>query len=312
MMIKGAFVALLLSATAPAQSWPKKLTPSADASKYSQSKDAPFTYFSASYKIVSFKNHGAEELTDFIRCAEAVPLALKSLPLPLYDPPKDAKGVIQIVPNEELYQQVGGAKNTAGFYDGRKEKVIIHWAHFKKNTTATTLLQEPAFDLVIHELTHLAMHGLMWKAEPWFTEGVAEYLAAAHTGKGNFDFTKIDQALRARVESHREPNLIKTPVLGIETLLKLSSKDWLQRTATLTPWQTLEAYNASLLLVHYAFHGGSERRLIVKKHLETLKELSGRREPFPRLFAQTEAAKIEQAIQSYWKTRGLRLEFRPN
>ena len=303
------FFALLFSGVAFGQTWPEKLTPGPNAAKYSRSEDTPFSYLSHSYKVISFKDHDAAVITDFIRCAESVSLALQAIPLPLYDPPGDSKGLIQIVANEELYREAGGAKNTAGFYDGRQKKVIIQWSHFKNNTN---LLQAPGFDLVIHELTHLGMHGMMWKTEPWFTEGVAEYLAAAHTGKGKFDFTEIDQAIRARVRSHSKPGLQRIPILGINSLLKLTSKDWLTRTATLAPWQTLEAYNASLLLVHYAFHGGSERRLQAHAYLETLKAISKEKTPRPKLFALKEADKIERALQGYWKNRGLRLEFSSN
>ncbi|MFT6862908.1 MAG: hypothetical protein ACJAVK_001469 [Akkermansiaceae bacterium] len=305
--------ALLFSGVALAKTWPEKLAPGPNAAKYSHSGDTPFTYLSTSYKVISFKDHDPLVLADFMRCAESVSLALQAIPLPLYDPPPgNSKGIIQIVANEERYRDAGGAKNTAGFYDGRQAKVIIQWSHFKNSASATRPFQEPAFDLLIHELTHLGMHGLMWKAEPWFTEGVAEYLAAAHTDKGNFDFTEIEQVVRARIESHRKPGLLKTPVLGINSLLKLTSKDWLERTATLTPWQTLEAYNTSLLLVHYVFHGSSERRRQVQKHLETLKAISKKKTPRPKLFALKEAAQIERALQGYWKNRGLRLAFSAN
>lgn len=307
--VNNLLILALLSGSALAQTWPRKVTPSSDLPKYSLSEDQPFSYQTSSYQIDSFKDLDASVLIDFIRCAEAVPAALKALPLPLFHPSKDAKGSIQLFANEALYLEAGGAKNTAGYYDGKEARVLIQWNHFQRSTGENTLKPDPAFDLVIHELTHLGMHRLMWKAEPWFTEGVAEYLAAAHTGKGHFDFTRIDQAIRARVERHHHPDLQKVPLLKISSLLKLTSKDWLERTATLDPWKTLEAYNTSLLLIHYAFHGGMERRNQVRQYLETLEPILDRRVPRPFLFEATEGEKIERALQGYWKTRGLTLEF---
>lgn len=296
--------------SASAQTWPKKISPPAGAGKYSVTAGAGrFVYQTKSHQIVTFKKHGHTLMTNFTRCLESVPLAIKKLPVPLYAPPKENKGQVLLAPDEGSYLDAGGAKNTAGFYDGRSSRVIINWGQFRNDTVETRVIQDPAFDLVIHELTHLSMHELMWKCDPWLTEGIAEYMAAAHTGRGDFDFTRIEQAILKRVEKHTKFGANYSDVLSITDLVSLSSRAWLERTGNLEPWEALKAYNCALLLTHYCFHGGSERLESTRKHFEALHLVKSRRQQIPRLFSTKEATKIESAIAAYWRKRGLKITF---
>ena len=188
-----------------------------------------FVYQTKSFQIVTFKKHDHALMTDFTKCLESVPQALQKIPVPLYAPSKKQKGQLLMVGRDEDYLAAGGAKNTAGYYDGAKNQIIINWPHFRNNTTQTRILQEPAFDLIVHELTHLLMHNLMWKCEPWIIEGIAEYMAASHLGKGNFSFTQIDQAICKRIKKHTKSRTVDTTVLGINPLISLTSKAWLER-----------------------------------------------------------------------------------
>jgi len=158
------------------QTWLKKIHPPAGAGKYSITPEAGrFVYQTKSFRIVTFKKHDHTLMTDFTKCLESIPLALQNIPVPLYAPSKKQKGQLLIVGHNADYLAAGGAENTAGYYDGTKNQTLINWTHFRNNTTPTRVLQEPAFDLIIHELTHLSMHNLMWKCQPWLTEGNAEW-----------------------------------------------------------------------------------------------------------------------------------------
>ena len=292
------------------QTWLKKIHPPAGAGKYSITPEAGrFVYQTKSFRIVTFKKHDHTLMTDFTKCLESVPLALQNIPVPLYAPSKKQKGQLLILEHDADYLAAGGAKNTAGYYDGVKNRTLINWTHFRKNKTQTRLLQEPAFDLIIHELTHLSMHNLMWKCQPWLTEGIAEYMAASHVGRGTFDFSRIDHSIHKRIEKHTKPGSISSEVLGIRPLLSLSSKGWLERTAKVDAWEALKAYNSALLLSHYCLHGGAERLKKTRQHFEALHMIQTNRQKVPHLITVDKAKTIEIAIADYWKKRGLRVKF---
>ena len=198
------FIFLGLLGNLTGQTWLKKIHPQAGTGKYSITPEAGrFVYQTKSFQIVTFKKHDHNLMTDFTKCLESVPLALRNIPVPLYAPSRTQKGQLLILEHDADYLAAGGAKNTAGYYDGVKNRTLINWTHFRKNKTQTRLLQEPAFDLIIHELTHLSMHNLMWRCQPWLSEGIAEYMAASHVGRGNFDFSQMDLAIRKRIEKHQ-------------------------------------------------------------------------------------------------------------
>ena len=292
------------------QTWLKKVHPPAGAGKYSMTPEAGrFVYQTESFRIVTFKKHDHTLMTEFTRCLESVPLALQNIPVPLYAPSKKQKGQLLIVGHDADYLAAGGAKNTAGYYDGAKNRTLINWTHFRNNTNQTRLLQKPAFDLIIHELTHLSMHNLMWKCQPWLSEGIAEYMAASHVGRGNFDFSHMDHAIRKRIEKHTKPGSTSSTVIGIRPLLSLSSKGWLNRTANIDAWEALKAYNCALLLSHYCLHGGTGRLKKTRKHFEALHTIQTTIQEKPRLILEDDAKAIEISIAEYWKRRGLRVSF---
>ena len=292
------------------QTWLKKIYPPPGAGKYFiKSEAGKFIYQTNSFRIVTFKRHDHTLMTDFTKCLESFPLALRNIPVPLYAPSKKQKGQLLIVGHNEDYLAAGGAKNTAGYYDGAKNQTIINWTHFNNDTTPTRILQEPAFDLIIHELTHLSMHNLIWKCQPWLIEGIAEYMAASHIGRGNFDFSRIDHAIRKRIEKHTKPGSISSTALGIRPLISLSSKAWLKRTAEVDAWEALKAYNGALLLSHYYLNGGTERLNKTRQHFEALHTIQTNIQEKPRLILENDAKKIEISIAEYWKKRGLRIKF---
>mgnify|MGYP002628103028 CR=1 FL=1 len=89
----------------------------------------------------------------------------------------------------------------------------------------------------------------------------------------------------------------------------LAVRDWHTRTENLPPGEALQSYTSSLLLTHYAFHGGAERRKEVRSYLEALDKVSFVHKEKPRLFSPADAMEIESKIKTYWKLKGLRLGF---
>ena len=107
------------------QTWLKKIHPTNGAGKYFITPEAGrFIYQTNSFRIVTFKRHDHTLMTDFTKCLESVPLALRNIAVPLYAPSKKQKGQVLIVGHNEDYLAAGGAENTAGYYDGSKTEPL--------------------------------------------------------------------------------------------------------------------------------------------------------------------------------------------
>jgi len=306
---KAIFVAIL-SAHLPARDWPKFHTPIVPKVEVVASPDKLHRFATANYRIESSEPLGRPLLNKFAQTAESVAWVLKSLPLPLYAPPPGAKPLIVITSHEEAYLKAGGAKGTAGYYNGTLERVIIQWEYFRAKPEKTRLIPEANYDLIVHELTHLGMHQFLSLSRPWLTEGVAEYLTAAHTFQGQFDFTNLDRSIRGRLTRNSPPGQKTISALNLKSTLEMDARSWHRMTVTKEPFETLDAYKSALLLTHFYFHGGDERRAKMKAHLDQLFQITRLTKNLPTLVAQQEIPDIQEKLTRYWATQGLRLAWK--
>lgn len=269
-----------------------------------------FAYESASFRLYSDDAIEPQRLTEFATVIESVPRLLQALPLPLWAPPKGDKPRIILCRDALHYQSRGGPLGSMGFYNGRQQRVLIRADIFLNPPTArpTRLLPKPNQELLVHELTHLGMHDLLWRTSPWFFEGIAEYLAAAHTGGGNYDFSNIATAIRDRIRLHLPPDAqhrINLPAL--QTVLTTTSRDWIEGSKHAEGHTAYRPYAASLLLIHYTLHG-KERRAALETYLRNAAEYRDRRLPLPRLKVGP-TSDIEQRLTDFWTPRGLPIQF---
>ncbi|MFT6181222.1 MAG: hypothetical protein ACJAQT_004593 [Akkermansiaceae bacterium] len=294
-----------------AQEWPKTFTPAANSARIElvSKDDESFHYKTESYQINSAIELEVSLLKNFASSAESVAAVIQKIPLPLFSPLKKGNAVIEITADAEAYGKAGGAPGTAGYYDGRSGRVVVQWSLLNRRPVNSDLLHRPAFDLLVHELTHQSMSKLLWKMEPWLVEGTAEYLSAAHLAKGRFNFVRIEAHIRDHLRNRTPSKGGKVPAMSIKKLLALSSRDWLTRTAQLPPDEALHSYTTALLLTHYAFHGGDERRKVTRLYLEALEKITQHRDEKPVLFPPTEAPKIESQLKAFWAHKGLQLNF---
>lgn len=294
------------------QDWPRSFQPTAGASGIKKVADnsAGHRYSTSSYRIQSAVELDSALLNNFALSAESVAVVMKKIPLPLFAPSDNGKPLIEIAADEKSYRTAGGASGTAGYYDGRRGRVIVRWDQLNRNPSNSKLIPRPAFDLLVHELTHLCMGQLIWKMEPWLVEGTAEYFSAAHLTKGRFDFTRIESHIRDHIRKLTPPKDQQVQVMKIAKLLGMTQRDWLDRTAKLPPEEVLQSYTSSLLLTHYVFHGGVDRRNLVRSYLETLQKIKFTHEEKPKLFQKSQAPDIETKLKAFWSKKGLNLQFR--
>lgn len=307
---------LIFTVFAEAQNWPKNFTPGSAEAKYQDlgQEAGLFRYRTKHYRIESDTALNARLLHDFAKSIESVAIVLERIPLPLTWPPEEDLPKIKICATEESFIAVGGTKNAAGYYDGRRKQVLILKDQFlPPQGDQTQLTSRPNFSILVHELVHLRMHGYLPRTKPWFYEGVAEYLAAAHGNggrPGEFDFIKMEQKIRQRIKRHSDPSSEKTIITNLTSLIRKNSHAWHQYVSTKDHYELLEPYSGSLLLAHYFFHGGTERLAEVREYLHAAKLVQHRDDERPNLIPINQAKKIEQLLTQYWDSRGLKLLFK--
>lgn len=299
-------LALVLTLLSGARDWPTSFEPAAGTGRTTRVADSAHRWRSRSFDVISFRAHSPEILAALVTSAESVPDVLKVLPLPLLAPPEDGPAVIRIHPDEKSYLGGGGAPGTAGFYDARNRTVLLQWDFLFDRQPPRGDLPEPRFDMVIHELTHLSMHRLIPRVEVWISEGIAEYLAAAHVGKGHYRFDHIEKSIASRIRSRHPQSRTSHHLPPLSVLLEASPQDWLAETAHIPASEVMESYDAALLLVHFCFHGGAKRREELNHHLK----VAHQRTPATPLLPTIKAPAIEQSLVSFWQKRGLKLTFR--
>ncbi len=305
-----AILLILLSCSlALGQSWPQSFQPTLPIHR--EARILPWNgmahrYQSQHFLIESPEKMNPTQLRGFTQTIESVPVILKRFPLALFSPPRKGRPQVRIFNDDESFLKAGGHIGAAGVYDGRKQHVILRGKFFFSETGRA----RPNHDLLIHELTHLCMHEHLWKYDTWFHEGVAEYLAAAHTHEGSFRFNRIDVRIKDHLRAHLPPSQSHTQVTALADLVGLSSDGWRERVSKLPPAEVLEAYSSALLLIHYHFHGGEERLEIVKTYLTKIATVKNTQTPLPKLITPEEARQVQGRLERFWKPRGLRLRFR--
>jgi hypothetical protein len=257
------------------------------------------------FRIESDVPLAEESLTQFAQVMESTAWVVKHHELPLYAPPQQRAGV-KILGRDEDFRSQGGPELAAGYYDGPRKHVLLR---------ASSLVRQPAGGvrravshdeaLVIHELVHLNMHGVLHGLPQWFVEGIAEYFSSAHRGAGRFDFSNPDAAIRDYLRARGNPREATVRLVKIPEIAALGDLEWIAYLEKLPESERIAAYGSALLLTHYHLHGGKARIDWLRECLSTPPPRRGRRLAVPVI--ETEG--VEQAIGRYWKSRGLTPEF---
>jgi hypothetical protein len=260
------------------------------------------------FEIVSDAPLKRDQAARFSQVMDTVPLAISRLPLPLLAPPEGEPPRIQIITRESDYEKAGGAPGSAGCYDSRGPRLLVH-RRFLLNSPAranSRLGPAPDQDLLVHELGHLCMHRYLGRTPQWFAEGACEYLASLHHADGRFSFRGVDGRIRDHIRRHANRNDPTTPVTAVKHLVGLSGPEWSRFSNKLAAEHAYRHYATALLLFHYHLNGGADRRDDTRKRLEI--SLIQRR-PATRWIDPMEIPGIEKSMARYWKPRGLQLRF---
>lgn len=247
-------------------------------------------------------------MREFAQVMESVPRLFQSLSIPLWAPPKGEKAVIRICKDETSFVAAGGPPGAAGYYYGRQAKVLVRGDVLLNppQGKATQLAVPPDGDLLVHELCHLAMHQHGY-LPPWLGEGVAEYFSSCHLGKGSYQFSdscrRIPQHIRKFYPVENYPVLRLPPLSEVTSR---ESREWVKANDQAEPEDRYRPYAVSLLLAHYYLEGGVERRRELSQYFqETLTNRSRKN----RNLLATVPVGLEEKLTSFWKPRGLLIQF---
>ena len=277
-----------------------------------------FIYQTAHFELRSPTVLSQHNLSHFATTAESVPNVLARLPLPLLGMPKDAtgndtRGKVLIYPNEESFLRAGGTHGAAGYYSGRKQAIMLRADTFLSPPprAGSKLPPKANYDLLVHEFTHLCMHRNLGRLPVWFTEGTAEYIAAAHENKGAYQFSNITSNIRKHILKNLPLDKECVILPGIAETMSLTHRTWKERIETGSAEDHYRSYATSLLIIHTLFHGGDKRLTTTKNFLEQIHARKRHSDPIPVLTPPSDRIKLQEMIVKYWKPRGLRLKFSP-
>ena len=317
-MLRFLCLLVLLAAPLPAQQstpvqpgpWPREFKARPAELKISgDTPDGTQIVTTRHFRMIAETRIGRQDLARFARVVESVPQLIRTHPLPLWAPHQKDVVEITLCKDEASFVRAGGDEGAVGWWDGRRGQVLIRADYFlaPPQPGNSRLQARPDQGLLVHELVHMAMSGLLWRLPPWFSEGVAEYFSVCHQGDGWYLFRDLESLIRDHLRHAISRNKVgeKFHLIPVATILNLDHQGWLKTSQNQFNGNAYLPYATALLLVHYHFHGGADRRAITKAHLSGLPKRSTTTPAFP-----TEPANvIEKRLIKYWSSRGLQLVF---
>ena len=306
--------------------WPTSWKPSAQAKIIVAQKgngNQPYTYHTQNYELHSLTALNTQQLQAFANITESIPHVLKRLPMPLLGMPEGRRAKVLIYPDEDSFIAAGGVPGAAGYYNGRMKAILLRADSFLTPASGrgSRLPPKADYSLLVHEFTHLCMHNILGYLPPWFSEGTAEYITAAHQSKGVYQFSNPSSSIRKRIRKALPNDKDEIILPSISETMALSHKQWGERIKKGQPNDLYRSYATSLLIVHTLFHGGEKRREATRTFLKTQQQRPHRMDQetrivYPRwdeaeaiLISPEERKKLQQRIIEYWRPRGLRLKF---
>ena len=271
----------------------------------------PYIYHTKHFELRSPDALSQRHLQKFATVAESVPRVLAKFPLPLLGMPEGGRAKVLIFPDEESFVKNGGAYGAAGYYSGRKQAIMLRADTFLQppSPASSRLPPKADYDLLVHEFVHLCMHRDLGYLPTWFSEGVAEYIAAAHTNDGVYRFDNITSEIRNRIKAGLPNDKEHIRMPSVKETMQLTSESWREKLEHGDDADGYRLYASSLLIVHTLFHGGEKRRADTRTFLQNLRPRKLLNQKVELLIPEKDRDQLQQRISNYWRPRGLRIKF---
>ena len=225
---------------------------------------------------------------------------------------------MRIFDDEDTYHEAGGLAATVGTYLPGGGEVLIWTRGLKEpdpERSQFRLSKGRQYDLLVHELTHQATGRDFRRMPVWFSEGIAEYMAAAQHAPGRYSFKDPTYAIKTHVKKYLGDIAKKDrfAIVPLRTLVALDGRAWSENTRTGTGYGPFLKYVSAVLLTHYFCHLDPERNHgeVVRNFVGALRSgQPGSRAMVEELLRGRSLKEIESEIEKFWQSKGLRVEFR--
>jgi hypothetical protein len=250
-------------------SWPKHLRPARDFQIDEFQAGRNYRYNTRHFSLLSDVRLAPELIGEYALVFESIHYVLESLPLGLQpEAPTSGRFKVRLFRRHDDFQQAGGDLESAAIYLKDSREILIPLASLGVNIVGEQVpLNSHTFNPtpLKHEVTHQLMHDWLSFLPIWFNEGMAEYVSALQFSDGEFDFTRIDQDIKAHLQKKyrikpSDSGEYLLDVLPPEKLMA-NSANWRQASGAAAELN----YCSAFLLIYYFIHldgGGNASNLV--------------------------------------------------
>ncbi len=301
---------------AASKEWPDSIEIPGDLEivKFREDKDADeYIYRSPHFEFQSDIQLSTSLIREFCRIFEATYETLRQLPVGM-DPkaPDDGYYLTQLFRTKDDYYAGGGMAGSGGMYSGREKKIMIPLENLGVRDVGNRFVVEPKDDnqVLKHEIAHQVMHYWLGRLPVWFTEGWAEYIAAAPYSKGRYKFTGIDRAVRDDVLDGYLAEGKEFQMVGIERLMTITGKEWSEDLSS-TGNTAGRNYKSAMLLLYFFLHmDKDENGENMAAFFAAIKNGLGYEAALESFFMRGRSYDdIAEAVKKGWRSEGMQIAF---
>ena len=296
--------------------WPREIRmDGASACKVIQedAKSRRFIYESPGYRFTADARITDDALRNFAMMFETTRKFALHLPLSLGGRQKNGRMDILLFGEMNDYIRAGGPPSSAGCFVPSLGVVMVPMESIglKKGGTGYSLDTRKKNLVLIHELAHqLTPHAYFAPgARGWFSEGLAEYLAATPYSWGYFAPDVHGNAVKAYVTGSGSDG---TGGRGLGNQLRAPKLRhlFLMEYGEFSGANGVENYALGLLVTHYFFHmEGGGRGARMRAFLEGLQKGGSGEASLKPLLGGGTYEKLEAEIAAEWAKKGVMIRF---
>ena len=217
---------------------------------------------------------------------------------------------VQFYSDPGAYTRSGAPAGAGGFYSPMLHCTVLSLNNLGigKDKGLSPLEYRKNEFILKHEITHHILHRWNHRMPVWFSEGIAEYLAAAPYSQGSYQFVSVDVRMKDYLNKWRfNEDHSRIPIMRTETLMKMTGTEW---TARLKSGAPILEYNSAAMLVHYFIHHDAAGNAA---HLAGFLDALRRGIPLgeaekTHLLRRRTFAQLDEDIRLSWQKRGVTLE----
>lgn len=278
--------------------------------------EGEFIYKSPHYEFICNAELSGSVVKRFALLFEATYLYMRALPLGNSKAHSESgkRYKIYLFETMDQYHRAGGPPGSAGVFMGRKQIIMVPFPSLGliKGSSSWRVDYDRTNKTLPHEIAHQITDEEFFQtgSRGWFSEGLAEYVAATPYRSGKFSVNSADRAIEEYVTSfsrkdNRGRNLgseIKVP--DLKTFMDLPYSSFAGGNANFN-------YGVGALLVTYFCHyDGEGDAANLKNFLRALKSGKNGDEAQKELLAGRTWDELEADIEKQWSRRGVDIEFK--